>query len=865
MIRYLLCFLFLTNSGFCQTLFEGQVSDNLGPGVSGISVLLLKGEKKVVAGWDKTDQNGRFLIKYTGDVDSLFIAIKAVGYEEIHIPVIKSNFKYDIVLTKTSKNLREIIVRPPVIKKKDTLSYDVDFFTQIGDRTLADVMKRIPGLNIDLSGKITYFGQPIEKYYIEGLDLLGGQYGLANNNLAADKVARVEILENHQSIRMLDSLRFSERTSINIRLKNKYTATMPARIGVGGTPLLGLVEIIPMIFSPKSQFITGLKASNTGEDITTDLDDHTNVFKPVYASRMVDIARVSIPDLPSERWWFNKTAYGAINSLNKLKNDVELRLQASYLLDQINLFEESKTTYHIPNDPVTFIEFNETRHKVRSFKLGAELSENTKRKYFSNKLKFEVDHSSGWGKIMRDSVHVNQVTRMPLLSVENNFKYLLRVGSQLFQISSEVSFKNSPQYLETTPDFFGFEPSNALTRQEVETTKFAGNINISIYRNLAGFGYIVNSGLFVQKHEMWSDLFFNRELLSDEYRNALKLSSKKIYLDQKFERKWNNFIVKFSLPLSYMTITREDAIHSKANSIQRVPFEPEISLHHVSGKNWSFSTQADRKRSFGLIEDINYGYLLTNYRNMAIKDSPVPENIQQKASITVKYNDPFTYFSSWASVVFYNQKRNLVYNYFINEDGSKILTVNQDWNKLNSKGLLAGLKYTLPAYNASFGFTGGWNSTLQRIMFNSNLVNQNSHTLHGIFTWRIKLGNKVSVNAENSLNQTKNRVGGLGESSVTNQKHNFSLLGGISKEHSLKIQGEYYKFSASSIITHTTFWNFSYTFSRNRKEIDLSWRNIFNNKKFDNSTLTDFTERNQSLHLRPSQFLITFRWTIGTK
>ena len=57
-------------------------------------------------------------------------------------------------------------------------------------------------------GKILYQGKPINKYYIEGLDLLEGKYNLANKNLPYNQVSKVQILENHQPIKVLDSLVF---------------------------------------------------------------------------------------------------------------------------------------------------------------------------------------------------------------------------------------------------------------------------------------------------------------------------------------------------------------------------------------------------------------------------------------------------------------------------------------------------------------------------------------------------------------------------------------------------------------------------------------------------------------------------------
>ena len=71
---------------------------------------------------------------------------------------------------------------------------------------IADILKKLPGIDIRPNGQIYYKDEPIQKYYIEGLDLLEGRYNLANNNLSADAVSKVEILENHQPVKVLEYL-----------------------------------------------------------------------------------------------------------------------------------------------------------------------------------------------------------------------------------------------------------------------------------------------------------------------------------------------------------------------------------------------------------------------------------------------------------------------------------------------------------------------------------------------------------------------------------------------------------------------------------------------------------------------------------
>jgi hypothetical protein len=76
----------------------------------------------------------------------------------------------------------------------------------------------MPGIEVLPDGKI-FIQVKLNKYYIEGLDLLEGKYNLANDNLPYQEVSQVQILENHQPIKTLDSLQFSDRTALNIKLK----------------------------------------------------------------------------------------------------------------------------------------------------------------------------------------------------------------------------------------------------------------------------------------------------------------------------------------------------------------------------------------------------------------------------------------------------------------------------------------------------------------------------------------------------------------------------------------------------------------------------------------------------------------------
>lgn len=131
---------------------------------------------------------------------------KLLGYQDRSMPIGKLLALKDgrVELAPSSVDIREVRVSaPPIVQRCDTIAYNVASFKGQEDRYIAGVLKKLPGITVDGEGKISYLGEAISKLYVEGRDLLGGQYGLATNNLSADAVGSVEVMEHHQPIRAL--------------------------------------------------------------------------------------------------------------------------------------------------------------------------------------------------------------------------------------------------------------------------------------------------------------------------------------------------------------------------------------------------------------------------------------------------------------------------------------------------------------------------------------------------------------------------------------------------------------------------------------------------------------------------------------
>src|SRR5699024_3318094 len=141
-----------------------------------------------------------------------------------------------------------------------TINYSVDAFKSKGERTIGEVIKKLPGIEMQ-GDKILYHGKPLMKYYINNLDLLGGQYALDNKNLPIKAVKSIQIIKNDQPVKILDSLVFSNKASLNVRLK-KYTTTGSAMVGAGLTPFLWDINVTPMTFNKSFQMLNSIQMNN---------------------------------------------------------------------------------------------------------------------------------------------------------------------------------------------------------------------------------------------------------------------------------------------------------------------------------------------------------------------------------------------------------------------------------------------------------------------------------------------------------------------------------------------------------------------------------------------------------------------------
>ena len=439
----------------------GNITDVNNRPIPSASITLSDSLNGNILAYAISNAKGEYKIEITSSLKEFVLQVRAFNYATETGTIPNQSATYNFTLTPKPTELPNVLVKPPPIQKRgDTINYVVSAFADQKDRSIADVLSKIPGIEVQSDGRVLYQGKPIQKYYIEGMDLLEGKYNLANQNLPHQSVSSVQVLENHQPIRILDSLVATDRASLNIKLKNNITLTGSGRAGVGAAPLLWDAGITPMLFTKKTQMIASYQAKNTGNDVSRQLKTLTleslmeQLDGIVPASQMLQLIESATPSVSAKRYLDNNIHLLTGNILTKINKDLELRINASYLNDVQQRQGEAATIYYTPSGEVALQESIINRYFTNELNSQFTLQQNTPKGFLKNMLSINLYDNSGRGMVQNNNDTILQALSTPLRQISNQLRWITPIGKQLVTLYAQVHFDNMPHQLNITPGPF---------------------------------------------------------------------------------------------------------------------------------------------------------------------------------------------------------------------------------------------------------------------------------------------------------------------------------------------------------------------------------------------------------------------------
>jgi hypothetical protein len=128
-----------------------------------------------------------------------------------------------ILLKNDAQNLEEVTIfaeRPPVSVRKDTIEFNASAFKTLPSALLEDLLKKLPGLDIDADGNIMVKGKKVNKLLVDGKEFFGGDPQIATKNLPANIVDKIQVMNDKEEIERNPETPESEIGQVvNIKLK----------------------------------------------------------------------------------------------------------------------------------------------------------------------------------------------------------------------------------------------------------------------------------------------------------------------------------------------------------------------------------------------------------------------------------------------------------------------------------------------------------------------------------------------------------------------------------------------------------------------------------------------------------------------
>ena len=259
-------------TSFAQIKVEGVVKDSIGNPLELANVIAINQQTKGLESYGITNDQGRYKLALTKNM-TYTIQVSYIGMKTFDetLSVKESDLTKNFIL-KEDNSLDEIHItyEMPVTMKGDTLVYNADSFNKGTERKLGDVLKNLPGVEVNADGEIEIEGKKVGKVMIDGKNFFDGDSKLATRNIPASAVDKVQVLKNYAEIDQLSGVTNNmDNIAINIKLKkgksNFWFGDITAGGGVSENNGLYLAQPKLFYYSPKYSVNVIGDLNNIGE------------------------------------------------------------------------------------------------------------------------------------------------------------------------------------------------------------------------------------------------------------------------------------------------------------------------------------------------------------------------------------------------------------------------------------------------------------------------------------------------------------------------------------------------------------------------------------------------------------------------
>lgn len=800
--------------------------------------------------------------------------MKYLGYRTASKIVSKNATEVSFQLTPQEFVLNEVTIKPFAIKQEgDTLTFNPLKFEKANDNTLADVLKRLPGVEVSSEGKISYNGQQINRFYIEGLNLLDGKYNLATNNIGKQDVAEINVFKNHQPIKALQDSEFSESPAMNIKLSKKNVFIGSGKAGVSPNLKLGDVNFSPLFFSKKTQFLSTSQFNNSGRDLIRQFRSF-DVNSLPFLEKIQDNSRGILsytnrpaPSFDNDRLRFNRTFAQSLNLLKKLPNDFQVKTNINAYANPENNVYDYITEFYTSSGAENFNRSGNQvlRRNFRNIEGTVDLEKNTKKFYFKNQVIVNINNQQSAGNndefgLPPSAINLNGsygnfsntlYSVIPLKKQRSLSVYSLSAYSKNNQLTDNSPL---PQFLDSlqtsaTNLFQSYENTELFTLNSLSYTigkqklKFLNRITWAYDKNLLSSNIELQPERRTLGNESSNDLNWKKHNL--EYFSEINYNAQKFVLRGRLAI--NNYRFDVTERLNQLDFNRNDVV-----------LNPSLYFFSRFQSKTNFELNFIKRNDFGTVQGIFPGYILTSSSQIIRNVGRLGAYEQLNFNGRIKYADILNSFYANSGFVLSRNTNDLLNStQFSTEGNLEEITIQQkniseqlQWFSTIEKNFY---KIKLDTKIKTF-FT----ADRQNVLINSQL----SRILQNKFVGNLLLTKEFSERFYVDYTLTLNRS--ISKFGNNNEPYSFSTISQtaglnyiLPNKFNIVLNNSYATFDYTEEVFNNFFTDLRLTvpLKNDKLSFELEWQNLFNAKKYFILNRNNSFQTVSVLPLRNSQML----------
>jgi hypothetical protein len=887
MPKYLFLLLF-TTTFFAQTkTITGVISDDANKPLESANVIAKPLTEKASIKFSIADNKGRYKIEL--DANAKYeITVSYIGYvEEVLLVEPNSTIAtHDFKLVPTGEVLKEIVIKheyKPIIIKKDTLVYDVKAFTNGNERKLKEQLEKLPGVEVDKNGGVTVQGKRVTKFLVEGDSFFGGGTKLGVENIPANAVEKVEVIDHFNEVGFMKQVSGSEDLAMNIKLKKdkkKFVfGDLEAAAEVGNDNGFYLLHASLFYYTPKTNVSFIGDANSIGKSTFTfqDLMRFDGGVSSFLSNRKSLTNLYAFAD-DNRDVVQNKSQFAALNFSIKTIPKLEVSGYSIFSKILTATREETQNTY-LQNESIAFenrLQNGSTQNYLAIGNIKLDYSPNKKAKWYYNG-QYQAT-TNDFNQTINSVTNTNANTFETISNADNAAVKQYIEWHKSYNVKHTTTFvinqayeKQTPTTQWTTDQFFlaGLIPLQNDSTYKIQQIKKSQNNSVDalfkhywivnnfnhIYTNVGNnFG---TSNFLTDEKQVLTDGSINN-FNSAGFGNNIKYRLNDAYVGIEYKFKIGKWTNKPGIYLHQYNLKTEQ--QSTDFVVNKTLWQPQFTSDYEFNKSESLVFNYRLANTFPDANRLANNFTLQNY-NLVFKGNALLENETFHAA-NLRYNKMNLYRGIYLfGTLSYNKKINTIRNEIqldgINQFTSPILTDNPETNwRFNSS-----ISKKIYRFNLKLNTNLSWFNYVQSV---NNVVtenNRNNQEIGLVLKTQYKKWQDFSLGYTKGFNQFK----GITNSTFQSDALFFDTEINFAKYFIFKL--EYENLKNTDNFNQTTFFDVANTSLRYQKKnspfgFELFANNVLNTTAKNAINYSDYLISNRQTFILPRVFMFSISYKL---